>query len=375
MIGQDPSILMVAGEASGDLHGSKLVARLRGSVPSIDVFGVGGERMRSAGMDALFHSDDFAVVGFVEILRHVPRLKRAMDELVHCALSRGARLAILIDYPGFNLVLARRLKEAGLRVLYYVSPQVWAWREQRVRKIARRVDRMAVVLPFEVGFYRDRGVDVDFVGHPLLEEPWLASVLRPRSGVLTPPLLGLLPGSRRQEVARHAPVMLSAARHLQEWMPELAVRVGIARGIPRGMLAEAEGVEIVEGERVHDLMKSATALIVSSGTATLEAACVGTPMVVVYKMAALSYLVARAMVRIPHIGLVNVVAGEQLVPELIQHRASAWALAEAVRPFFTDDELAARTSSRLLGVRSSLGDPGASERVAQIALSMIGTVT
>jgi lipid-A-disaccharide synthase len=367
MTDRNPSVLIVAGEASGDLHGSKVVARLRELAPGLRVFGVGGDRMKGAGVEILFHADDFAVVGFVEIVGHVPRLKRAMDKLLVGVEKRGARLAILIDYPGFNLVLARRLREAGVRVLYYISPQVWAWGEGRVRKIAARVDRMAVVLPFEAEFYRDRGFEVEFVGHPLLEEQWIASVERPRNGLAVPPVLGLLPGSRRQEVA---------SRLLRASMPNLDVRLGLAAGISPAELSRSgqgigDGIEIVEAEGVRDLMRSATALIVSSGTATLEAACVGTPMVIVYRMAPLSYLMARALVHVPLIGLVNVVAGEEIVPEFVQHRATAAALAEGVRPFLTDGELAARTSSRLLGVRGKLGLPGASDRVARMALSMI----
>lgn len=376
MTHRHPSVLMVAGEASGDLHGSKVVARLRALAPDVSVFGVGGDRMRDAGMEIIHHANDFAMVGFVEILKHVPRLKGAMDELVESAVERGVRLAILIDYPGFNLMLARRLKKAGLRVLYYISPQVWAWGEGRVRAIARRVDRMAVVLPFEAEFYGARGVEVDFVGHPLLEEPWMGSVGGPRSGIVGPPVLGLLPGSRRQEVSRHVHVMLEASRLVRRVVPGLSVRLGLANGISRAAVGVPEHeVEIVEPPDVHDMMTTATALIVSSGTATLEAACIGTPMVIVYKMAPLSYALARALVRIPHIGLVNVVAGEEIVPEFVQHRATPRALADALEPFFTDPDLAADTSARLWRVRTRLGEPGASERVARAALSLVRTAS
>ncbi len=369
------SILMVAGETSGDLHGAKVVSHLQELAPELRVYGVAGERMVAAGAEPVFRSDDFSMVGFVEIVRHVPRLRRAMDELVRQAARRGTRVAVLIDYPGFNLILARRLRAAGIRVLYYISPQVWAWGEGRVRKIAERVDRMAVILPFEADFYARRGVDVEFVGHPLLEEPWVAGIEGPRTGLGDPLVLGLLPGSRRQEILRHLSVMLRAARSLRRDVPGLHVSVGLARGVDAAWVssigrADMDGVTLVPPDGVHGLMSRATALIVASGTATLEAACAGTPMVIMYRTSALSYALARSMVRIPHIGLVNVIAGEEVVPEVIQGDARPQVLAARVRPFLVDGELVARTSRRLIDVRNALGEPGASERVARMALSM-----
>jgi len=370
------SILVVAGEASADLHGSKLVASLREAAPCLRVFGVGGERMISAGLETSFHSDEFSVMGFAEVVRHIPRLRRAMGSLVREVVERGTRLAVLMDYPGFNLILAGRLRDEGVRVLYYISPQVWAWGEGRVRKISQRVDRMAVILPFEVDFYRERGVDVEFVGHPILEEPWVGGIEGPRTGLGHPPVLGLLPGSRRQEVLRNLPEMLGAARLLRREIGGLSVSLGLARGLDeqlvRRLLADdLEGTEIVPPDDVHGLMARATALLIASGTATLEAACAGAPMVITYRTSPLSYAVARALVRIPHIGLVNVIAGEEVVPELIQGDATAERLAEGVKPFLTDARLAAATSKRLFDVRRALGSPGASRRVAGMALSML----
>lgn len=374
------SILIVAGEASADLHGAKLVARFRDAAPGLQLFGVGGDMMVEAGLQASFHSDHFSVIGFAEVVRHIPRLRRAMDELVHEAAVRGARLAVLMDYPGFNLMLARRLKGAGVRVLYYIGPQVWAWGEGRVRKIAERVDRMAVILPFEAGFYAARGVDAEFVGHPLLEEPWVSRVEGPKTDLGHPAVLGLLPGSRRQEVARNLPGMLAAGRLLRNEMPGLSVRVGVGRGIDPGWVRELarhgpDDVELVAPARVHDLMIGSTAMLVTSGTATLEAACAGTPMVITYRTSPLSYAVARSLVRIPRIGLVNVIAGEDVVPEAIQRDATPERLAELARPYLTDEDLAVETSRKLLEVRDMLGKPGASERVARMALEMLGVTS
>jgi lipid-A-disaccharide synthase len=374
---RDASVLMVAGEASADLHGAKVVSRLRELAPALRVYGVGGDRLAAAGMETVYHARDFAVVGFVEIVRHIPRLKTAMDRLVRLAEERATPLAILIDYPGFNIVLAKRLKRMGVRVLYYVSPQVWAWGEGRVRAIAANVDRMAVVFEFERDFYRERGVDVEFVGHPLLEEPLLTGPGRPAASPGAPPLLGLLPGSRRQEIDRHLPAMLGAARILGRDVPGLSVALGRAPGIDgevidRIVAGSGLRVDVVPPERTYDLMLRATALLVSSGTATLEAACAGAPMAVVYRMAPLSYAIARSLVKTRHIGLVNLVAGEEVVPELIQNDVSPGGLAAAVRPFLTDAAVAGRVSRRLLDVRARLGTPGASDRVARMALGMLG---
>jgi lipid-A-disaccharide synthase len=368
------TVLFVAGEASGDLHAAKVVERLRQLDAGVAAFGVGGDRMREAGCELTYHSDDFAVVGLVEVLRHVPRLRAAMERLVALAVERGTRLAVLVDYPGFNLMLARRLRAVGVRVLYYISPQVWAWGEGRVRKIARRVDRMAVVFPFEVDFYRQRGVDVEFVGHPLLELAVLADP--PDAAAPAGTVLGLLPGSRRHEIERHLPAMLGAVSLLKRRIDGLTVRLGRAHGVTDELLAgngdpARLGVEICPPDAVHDVMRGSTALLISSGTATLEAACLGVPMVVVYRLAALTYVIGRALVRIPDIGLVNVVAGERVVPELVQAEVTPARMAEAVAPYLTDRELRQRTSGRLREVRRTLGEPGASSRVARMVIQML----
>jgi lipid-A-disaccharide synthase len=371
-----PTLLMVAGEASGDLHGSKVLARLRERAPDLSVYGIGGDRMRDRGLETLYHADDLAVVGLVEVLRHVPRLKSALDGTVRAVRARGTRVAILIDYPGFNLVLARRLAALGVRVLYYISPQVWAWGEGRVRTIARVVDRLAVAFPFEVDFYRERGVDAEFVGHPLLEEPWVAEVKGPKTTLGDPPVLGLLPGSRRQEIARHLEPMVGAAEILRRSIPGLRVRLGLAHGFGPGILdafgtAGSGLIEPVASENVPDVLTTSTALLVASGTATLEAACAGTPMVVLYRVAPLTYLVGKLALRVPDIGLVNLVAGTRVVPEVVQGEVTPSRLAREVMPYLTDLDRVRDVSRRLLAVRAKLGEPGASDRVATAALSML----
>ena len=261
------SVLIVAGEASGDLHASKLVSELAAACGEVRVFGVGGDRMRDAGVEILHHSDEFAVTGLVEVVAHIPRLRRAMGALVSEARARDAKLAILVDYPGFNLILARRLKAVGIPVFYYISPQVWAWGERRVRAIARDVDRMAVILPFEERFYRERGVAVDFVGHPLLEEPALAAPGPPKTMPEGPPVIGILPGSRPNELERHLPVMLDAAGLLRDRIPGARFRLGLAgdaglaEALPDGIGGH---IEITPHGSAYDIMRESTALLVSS---------------------------------------------------------------------------------------------------------------
>ncbi len=371
----DPSVLIVAGEASGDLHASKLVTELRAIERDVRIFGVGGDRMRAAGVEILHHSDEFAVTGLVEVLAHLPRLRRVMRELVREARARRTALAILVDYPGFNLVLARHLRRSGIPVFYYISPQVWAWGERRVKSIARDVDRMAVILPFEESFYRQRGVDVDYVGHPLVEEPALVPADAPRKPPEGVPLIGILPGSRPNEIERHLPVMLAATERVRARFPEATFRLGCPAGTasPDGHAPPLpEGVTAAPPGSAHAIMREAHVLMVSSGTATLEAACFGTPMVVVYRMQPVSYAVGRRLVRIPDIGLVNVVAGERIVPELVQNDATPERIAAEIAALLEDREGYRRLSERLLGVWRSLGEPGASRRAAAIAASMLG---
>ncbi len=370
------SLLIVAGEASGDLHASKVVARLKELAPDIHIFGVGGDRMRAAGMELNYHSNDFAVVGLVEVIRHIPKLKHAMSGLLEAVSRRQTRLAVLVDYPGFNLVLARRLRAAGVKVFYYISPQVWAWDERRVRKISERTDAIAVILPFEKEFYAARGVDVDFVGHPLMDEPEIAASRVPKTVIPTRPVIGLLPGSRRGEIARHLPPMLGAVDILKHEFGEIDFRLAVAEGMAPedldvGGLPASHGVEVLAPGSAHDLMSDATVLVVCSGTATLESACFGTPMVIVYRMSPLSYAIGRLLVKIPHIGLVNVVAGERVVPELVQADLTPERLAAGVSAYLKDPELYADASRRLLEVRGLLGGTGAGDRVARSILAMM----
>ncbi|RMH16439.1 MAG: lipid-A-disaccharide synthase, partial [Acidobacteria bacterium] len=326
-------LLVVAGEASGDLHGARLLAALRRRRPGLEAYGLGGDELRGAGLRTLADSAEISVVGISEALRVLRRARQIFAALLAEVDRRGTRHAVLIDFPEFNLRLARQLKRRGVRVIYYISPQVWAWRRRRVRTIARDVDRMLVLFPFEESFYRQHGVEVIHVGHPLVDEvPSLPHAWDSLPAGVLPrrPLLSLLPGSRPSEVAALLPVQLAAAARLAEEMP-LAVQLIEAPAVPAALfdrlLADSPlPVERRRRDRFDALARSHLAFC-ASGTATLEVGLIGTPLVVVYRVTAWSYWLGRALVRLPAISLVNLVLGEGAVPELVQDRLTPAALA------------------------------------------------
>ena len=364
------NILLVAGEASGDLHGGRLVRALKERAPQGQIFGIGGEGMASAGMELLFHIRDMAVVGFTEVIRHLPFLRRVMRTLEAEIIRRRPRVAVLIDYPGFNLRFARIAKREGIKILYYISPQVWAWNKKRVKTMGGVVDQMKVVFPFEVELYRKEGIDVEFVGHPLVENMRSSSTRADffEAKGLDPKrkLLALLPGSRKQEVEKILPTMIDAALRLQQ-KDNVQAAIGVASSLGVTFVKQFvpldSGVTIVE-DGTYDLMKHADAAIVTSGTATLETGWFATPMVVVYRTSSLTYLIGRLLIDVPYIGLVNIVAGKKVVPEFIQHEMNATNLASAVGKILEDRNYAAAMREGLSVINKKLGAPGASARVA-----------
>jgi lipid-A-disaccharide synthase len=368
--------MIVAGEASGDLHGARLVEAMRGRSAELFFLGIGGPAMRQAGVRIVMDAAELSVVGITEVFSRLPRIwegvKRARGVL------RGLKpdLLVLIDFPDFNLHLAAVAKKLGIPVLYYVSPQVWAWRSGRVRKIARRVDHMAVILPFEAPFYSDHGVPVTFVGHPLLDAPLPDST----AGGASPEAahtIGLLPGSRRGEVARLLPVMRAAADRLRCAQPHLRFLVSLAPSVDPQWIAEALGAvsgdafEIVSGGATA-VFRRACLVVAASGTVTLEACIHGVPMVIIYRVSTLSYWLGRALVRVPAIGLVNLVAGRRIVPELLQDEANPQRIAQEVSGLLADRDALAGLRGDLLALRGELGGPGAAGRVAEIAFRLMG---
>lgn len=368
-----PTIFISAGEESGDLHGAALARALRERFPGARLIGLGGARMRAEGVETLAGLDELAVMGLVEVLKHLPFFVRLRKQVFAALQREGVDLVIPIDYPGFNLRLARHAKASGIPVLYYIAPQVWAWHKSRVRDLARDADEVAVVLPFEEDFLRKGGVNARFVGHPLLDraDPELPRDEWARARGLDPdrPILALFPGSRAQEVRRHLELFSAAAELVVRGRPDAQPVIGVPGGIDRGIYGAARWPLI---DSAGGLLQYATAAIAKSGTTTLEAGLALTPLVVVYRMNAASYAMARRLVKVPHIALANLIAEDRVAPEFVQDAATPGALAEAVLPLL--DSASAERQRMVAGfarVRERLGGPGASRRVAQLAAELL----
>ena len=372
-------IMIVAGEASGDLHGGNLVRAMQEKGQGLSFYGVGGERMKSAGVDLYADAADMAVVGLTEAVFKLPALLRVMRHLKASFKTERPDLVILIDYPDFNLPLARAAKRRGIPVLYYISPQVWAWRKGRIATIKKKVDRMAVILPFEEAFYRKAGVDVTFVGHPLLDEvrkKYSRQEALNRFGLRDDATtVGILPGSRRSEVARILPEMLRACSILEGKISPvqfvLPLAGTLAPDFVRNILRQFPVAVNVIRDGVYDVVAVADAAMVASGTASLETALLEIPMVVVYKVSALSYAIGRSFIRVDHICLPNIIAGRRVVPELIQDEATPERIASEIRELVVGRGKAMEMKAALAEIRKKLGTPGASRRTAEIALGIL----
>jgi lipid-A-disaccharide synthase len=366
-------VLFVAGEASGDLHASRVAAELAALRPDLALRGVGGDRMRDAGVELDEHAERLAVMGFVEVLRHVPKHAALLRKLRSHIDGGAVKLVILVDYPGFNMRVAAAAAKAGVPVLYYITPQVWAWHASRLATIAKHVTKAAVILPFEERLLRTHGVDATFVGHPLLDRAQdLPERTEARRSLGLPedaPVLALFPGSRAQEIHRHLGDFVDTARELEKRVPGLRTIVSVA---PTVTLDESRVPYPMVRSASFTVLRAATAAMAKSGTTTLEAAVAGCPMVVAYRTNALTYAIARRLVRIPHIGLVNVVAGREVAPEFVQDALTPTAVADALEPLL-DEHHPRRESmlAELRAVRAQLGTPGAARRVAQMASELV----
>jgi lipid-A-disaccharide synthase len=359
----------------------KAIKRLE---PDVAFWGIGGNNMAQAGVRILVSSSDMAVVGLTEVLRKLHTIAKAANQMKSALKRLHPDLLILIDYPDFNLHLARIAKRVGVPVLYYISPQVWAWRRGRIKKIVRRVDRMAVILPFEQSFYRKQGMYVDYVGHPLLDElEW--NVQHPTSNDrrLIPegatgnrhPVVGLLPGSRRDEIRNLLPVMIKSVEILKTRYPDVRCLLPLAKTIERECVETfvketTLDIEIHQGD-VHSALDHCHVALVASGTATLDTAIMGIPMVIVYKVAPLSYWLGKRLIKVPYIGLANLIAGERVVPELIQEDVTPQRLATEALSLLENEEIRKTMIEKLNRIRKGLGKGGASEKVARIAIEMI----
>ncbi len=387
-------ILVVAGEASGDEHAARLVAAIKAKEPRAEFFGIGGEAMAAQGVRLLCHASELAVMGLSEVVGRLGAVLRALRDVGRALKAERPALVILVDFPDFNFWVARLAKFYRVPVMYYISPQVWAWRTYRVRTIARLVDRMVVIFPFEEEFYRQRGVPVTYVGHPMLEG------LPPRvdrRGLLTQwgldperLTLALLPGSRASEIERHLPMMLAGARLIQAAIPQAQFLLPLASTAPvalvKEMVAAGDGeqprpagqgpagapglhLKIISGQS-YEALAAAHLAVVASGTATVEAALAGTPTVIVYRVSPLTFRVARSLVRVDHVGMANLLAGERLFPELLQDDFTPERLAQEVLDLIADRERLKSIFQGLARVITRLQGPGASARAAQVALEL-----
>lgn len=369
-------VMIIAGEASGDLHGSKLVRAMRKRNKKLLFCGIGGRALGEAEVKVLLDASEIAVVGITEVFSKLPNILKGLRAAKKALITQHPDLLILIDFPDFNLRLAVTAKKLGIPVLYYISPQIWAWRPGRVKKIKALVDHMVVILPFEEEFYRDHKIPVTFVGHPLLDNSFPKGKTAPerRKDI---PVIGFLPGSRDGEIARHLPIMINAARILNRKIDNVKFLISLAPEVKRKYVEDiikkhkiTVAFELVaEGsEKVFERSKF---VVVASGTVTLEAAISGIPMVIIYKVSPISYWLGRSMIQVKHIGLVNLIAGRKIVPELLQKEASPGRIADTVFKMLSDSSDLERIRLELLSIRDFLGGPGAAERVADIAIGML----
>lgn len=372
--------MIIAGEASGDLHGSALVNKLLIRETELRLVGIGGDKMKEAGTEIVFHIKEMAFLGFAEVVKHLPYIKRVQKRLLEIIEERDIKDLILIDYPGFNLNFAAKAKKLGLKIIYYISPQLWAWGLHRVKKIKRLVDKMLVVFPFEEKFYRQHGVNAEYVGHPLVEridnfnfaEP---NEFKKRIGLgYESEYILLLPGSRKQEIELIFPQIYSAAKEIRN-KHKLEIIVACADNLKADIFTDIiddPKVKVIKGD-TYNLMKYAKFGIVKSGTSTLEAALIGMPFLLVYKTGTVTYFIGRKLIKIDTIAMPNIIAGEKIVEELIQDDAVSEKIAETADKYLSNDKKYESLIDNLNKVKNKLsaGNYLASERAAEIIGSLI----
>lgn len=373
-------IMIIAGEVSGDMRAAELVEAANAITPGLRWFGIGGPAMRAAGVETRHDVKDMAVIGFAEVIKRYPFFKRVFNAMLAWAAEEKPDLAVFVDYPGFNLRLAEKLHAQGIKTLYYICPQVWAWHRSRIPQMARYLDHLITIFPFEAEHFAGSGLPVTFAGHPLVDSIAQARQEEP------PPLpwqglqrIALLPGSRRGEISRLLPVMLEAAALLDQRIPGCSFIVAapgseqaaLANGIcSRGPQMSAP-VTVIE-DMTREVIREADAAMVCSGTATVETALLGCPMVVVYKLNPLSYTLFKAMIQVKHIGMVNIVAGREICPELVQGRATGRHLADALEPLLEPTDARHAMLEDLKAFRESMGEGGAAHKAATVLVGMLG---
>jgi len=372
-------ILIVTGETSGDHHGARVIKELRKLHPSISVCGIGGDELKKTGTELLYHSRYLSVIGIIEVLASASHIFKAFQAVKKQLQNAPPDLLILIDYPDFNLRIANIAHKKKVPILYYISPQIWAWRRGRAKKIANLVDNMAVIFPFETKFYEEVGMPVHFVGHPIMDReikpqknPKEIIALKKSSGN---PVIGLLPGSRKGEINTLLPIMLKAAGIIKKKLPSaqfiIPLAPGIKRGFIRSILPQTEIDLIMADDCFYETLEVCDITIVASGTATLETAVMLKPMVIIYRVSLMTYLIGKMLIRVPFIGLTNLIAGKKVVPELIQNDATPEKIAEETTAILSDPNRLEKIKTDLLAVKKALGEKGASKEVASLAYEMI----
>ena len=370
--------MLVAGEASGDTHGAALIAGLQAQHPEADLFGVGGPKMFRAGLRLYATLDDLQVHGLVEVMRHLPRLYGLLNTFKEALEQECPDALVCIDYPGFNLKLAAHAQTLGIPVVFFNSPQIWAWRKRRLQKIRKVVDHMLVLFPFEETIYQEAGVGVTWVGHPLVDEAGAAedgSCLREELGLAKTPVLTLAPGSRPSELSRHLPVLQATLPLLRSHVPGLQVLLPIAdtldaEGIRSTLRDAAVPIHLLHG-RFSEAIRACDAAIVASGTASLQTALALTPNVLIYRVAPLTYWLARKLAQVQHMGMANVLAQREIIPELLQDDCTPTRIAAAITPLLCDPEIRNRMVTDLEPIRQQLGEPGAYDRAVQALLDFL----
>lgn len=371
------TVMLVAGETSGDLHAANLVRALKKINPDVRFTGMGSNYMREAGVELLVDSASLAVVGLVEVLAHFPDLKAAMRTLREALQTRRPDLLILVDYPEFNLRLAASAKKAGVKVLYYISPQVWAWRPGRVHKIRSLVDMMAVVFPFEVPIYESAHVPVRYTGHPLVDE--VKSTLTPDQAKQrfsldsTNKVVGLFPGSRKSEIKRLMSCIVDTAGLLRKRIPNVQFILPLAPGLQRDEVEpRLQGMDVCIVENaIYDVIQSCDAIVTASGTATLQIGLLEKPMAIIYRVAPLSYWLGRWLISVRQVGLVNIVLGKPAVKEFLQYDAKPQRISDEIARLLTDDDYCMQMQRTLRETKTKLGEGRGSERVARLADEML----
>lgn len=372
-------IIIVAGEASGDAHAGRMIKALKSRCPDIDVSGIGGDALRQAGAEIFTDFKDLAVMGLVEVLKRYRQIKKIFKQLCERLRRERPDLLILVDYPGFNLKLAKQAHKLGIPVLYYISPKVWAWRPGRVKTIRRYVDHMAVLFPFEQSLYQDAGVPVTCVGHPLVEavhSSLTASEAKQKLDIdPAHRVLGLFPGSRRSEVENLLPVMLQAAEKIKQRHVDLEVVLPLAPGLDmaflKPLLKQSDlDIKVVSGD-FYDVIRSCDVIVAASGTVTLEIALMGVPHLITYRVAPMSYRILKRLVKIPYVGLCNIVTGENRVMELLQDEVTVENLDRQLTRLLTNPQAKEDAEAIRQQVLSALGPAGGADNAATVALTML----